>query len=90
MKITSEIVYLLCTATSLVCAWLLLRGYRRTRSRLLMWSSLCFAGLCLNNAVLFVDNIVLTTQVDLSIWRLLPALLGLLLLCYGLIEEETA
>lgn len=88
--LAAEIVYILCTLTSLVCAWLLFRGYRRSGTRLLMWSGLCFAGLCLNNAVLFVDNIVLTTQVDLSIWRLLPALVGIVLLCYGLIEEETA
>lgn len=89
MKLTAEIVYLLCTATSLACAWLLFRGYARSGTRLLMWSGLCFAGLCLNNAVLFIDNIVFTS-IDLSIWRLLPALIGIALLCYGLIEEETA
>lgn len=90
MKLTAEIVYLLSTATSLVCAWLLARGYKRSGTRLLMWSSLCFAGLCLNNAVLFVDNIILPQSIDLSVWRLLPALIGVALLCYGLIEEETA
>lgn len=88
--LAAEIVYILCMLTSLVCMWLLLRGYRRSGTRLLMWSGLCFTGLFLNNAVLFVDNIVLPTQVDLSIWRLLPALVGIALLCYGLIEEETA
>ena len=87
--IAAEIVYILCTLTSLVCMWLLLRGYRRSGTRLLMWSGLCFAGLCVNNAILFLDNIVLP-DVNLSIWRLLPALIGLALLCYGLIEEETA
>lgn len=87
--IAAEIVYILCTLTSLVCVWLLMRGYRRSGTRLLMWSGLCFAGLCVNNAILFVDNIMLT-DVDLSIWRLLPALIGIALLCYGLIEEETA
>ncbi|HEY9180131.1 MAG TPA: DUF5985 family protein [Candidatus Baltobacteraceae bacterium] len=86
--LAAEIVYSLCTLTSLVCVWLLLRGYRRSGTRLLMWSGLCFAGLCLNNAVLFVDNIILTQGVDLSIWRLLPALVGVALLCYGLVEEE--
>jgi hypothetical protein len=89
MKITAEIVYLLCTATSLVCTWLLYRGYARGGTRLLLWSALCFAGLFLNNAFLFVDNVVLP-KIDLSIWRLLPALIGVALLCYGLIEEETA
>lgn len=87
--LTAEIVYVLCTLTSLVCSWLLFRGYARTRTRLLMWSGLCFAGLCLNNAFLFIDNIIFR-NIDLSIWRLLPALLGIALLCYGLVEEETA
>jgi hypothetical protein len=31
---------------------LLLRAYRRLRTRLLLWSSLCFVLLALNNAVL--------------------------------------
>jgi hypothetical protein len=88
--LTAEIVYVLCTLTSLACAWLLFRGYTRTRTRLLMWSALCFAGLSANNAVLFVDNIIFRTGPDLSVWRLLPALVGVALLCYGLIEEETA
>ena len=88
MKITAEIVYLLCTLTSAACAWLLFRGYGRSGARLLMWSGLCFAGLCLNNAILIVDNIVLPS-VNLSAWRLLPALIGVALLCYGLIEGET-
>lgn len=88
MNITAEIVYLLCMATSLLCAVLLFRGYRRSGTRLLMWSGICFACLCLNNILLFVDVIVLTSAIDLSVWRLLPALLGIALLCYGLIEEE--
>lgn len=87
MKITAEIVYLLCTLTSLVCAILLFRGYRRSKTRLLMWSAVCFACLCLNNVLLFVDVIV-AQNVDLSIWRLVPALAGIAALCYGFIEEE--
>lgn len=91
MMLIAEIVYVLCTLTSLACAWLLLRGYLRTRTRLLMWSALCFFGLCLNNAVLFIDNVILyDAGPDLSVVRLLPALIGVALLCYGLIEEETA
>jgi hypothetical protein len=91
MMLIAEIVYVLCTLTSLVCALLLFRGYSRSRTRLLMWSGLCFAGLCLNNAILFVDNIILYKGTpDLSVVRLLPALVGIALLCYGLIEEETA
>lgn len=91
MMLVAEIVYVLCTLTSLVCSWLLFRAYKRSGARLLMWSGLCFAGICLNNAILFIDNIVLyKLPPDLSVARLLPALLGVALLCYGLIEEETA
>lgn len=83
---TAEITYLLCTATSALCAAMLLRGYRASGTRLLLWSSLCFVGLFLNNLMLFIDMIVLTS-VDLSIWRLLPAVVGLFALCYGLVED---
>ncbi|HTU68940.1 MAG TPA: DUF5985 family protein [Candidatus Baltobacteraceae bacterium] len=82
----ASIIYILCTITSGACMVLLIRGYVRTRTRLLFWSALCFAGLCLNNAVLFID-IVLLPQVDLSVWRLVPAILGLAAMCYGLIME---
>lgn len=88
MTTAAEIVYILCMIASAVCSWLLLRGYRRTGTSLLFWSALCFAGLCLNNLMLFLDVIVLPAQVDLSTWRLLPALLGIALLCYGLIRES--
>jgi hypothetical protein len=89
MIVAAEIVYLLCLATSLLCAFLLFRGYRRNGTRLLFWSAVCFAGLCINNILLFVDVIVLPGAVDLSGWRSLPALVGIALLCYGLVEEST-
>ena len=80
------IVYLLCAATSLACALLLLRAYKHSRVRLLFWSGLCFVGLALNNALLFVDLEVFP-QTDLFLLRSLPALVGLLLLIYGLIWD---
>lgn len=82
----AEAVYVLCTLTSLLCAVLLARTYHRSRVRLLLWSSLCFFGLAANNALLFIDLIVLP-QIDLFIWRSVPALAGLLLLLYGLIWD---
>ena len=85
--VTASIVYILCTLTSAACAVLLARAYARSHERLLFWSSLCFVGLCTNNALLFLDVVVLPTQVDLSVWRLVPALLGIAALCYGLITE---
>lgn len=80
------LVYALCALTSLLCALLLARGYRRSRARLLLWSSLCFAGLALNNVLLFIDLRVVPA-VDLSVWRSLPALAGLLVLVYGLVWD---
>ena len=82
----ADIVYALCVLTSLACAVLLWRGYRRSRARLLMWSSLCFVGLALNNVLLIVDLRFLP-DVDLSIWRMLPALIGISLLVYGLVWD---
>jgi hypothetical protein len=82
-----EAVYLLCAATSATCAVLLLRGYRRQRTRLLLWSSLCFVLLALNNALLFIDLIV-APSVDLSLWRGATALAGVSVLLFGLIWES--
>jgi hypothetical protein len=72
--------------TSIGCAVLLLRGYRRSRVRLLFWSGLCFIGLALNNVLLFID-VRVVPDVDLSIWRTIPAVLGVAVLLYGLIWE---
>ncbi len=80
------IVYILCALTSGSCAVLLLRGYRKSRARLLFWSGLCFAGLALNNILLVVDVRVVPT-IDLSFWRTVPALIGVWLLVYGLVWE---
>jgi len=83
----AEWVYALCAVTAAWCALLLLRGYRHSRMRLLFWAGLCFVGFALNNILLFIDLIVFPTQIDLSIWRTLPAVVGVMLLLYGLIWE---
>jgi hypothetical protein len=82
-----ETVYLLCAATSAACAVFLLRGHHRTGTPLLLWSGLCFVGLALNNAMLVVD-LILIPDVDLSNWRLLPAVVGVAFLLYGLVWES--
>lgn len=82
-----DAVFLLCALTSVICAVLLLRGYGRSRSRLLLWSGLCFAGLALNNALLVIDRVVLPASVDLSVWRQVPATVGITLLLYGLVWD---
>jgi hypothetical protein len=73
--------------TSFACMVLLLRGYARTGVRLLLWSGLCFIFLTTNNMLLFVDAVVWPTQVDLRIYRLGAALVGVACLLYAFIWE---
>ena len=80
------LVYLLCAATSAFCAILFVRSYQRTRTRLLLWSALCFVGLAINNALLVLDEA--TPAVDLSVSRSIPALVGVGLLLFGLIHDS--
>ncbi len=82
----AETVYALCAATSLACAILLARGYLRTRARLLLWSALCFAGLAVNNAILFLD-LVIFPEVDLSIWRGVTGMIAVGFLVYGMVWD---
>lgn len=83
----ANLVYVLCALTSLACAVLLYRGYRRSHTRLLFWSAVCFVGLAANNLLLIVDLRVVPA-IDLSAWRLLPALIGVAALVTGLIWES--
>ena len=88
----AEVVYILCALTSLACAIMLWRGFARSRARFLLWSSLCFVGLALNNVLLFVDNVVLPNVSGFAglhfvVWRTGAALVGLMLLLYGLIWD---
>ena len=83
----ADIAYILCTLTSILCAVLLLRGYKQSRSRLLFWCGLCFVGLALNNVLLIVDVRVFPDR-DLSHIRSLPAVAGVLLMIFGFIWEK--
>jgi hypothetical protein len=84
----AQIVYLLCAATSLLCAVLLLRGYWTGRARLLLWSGLCFVFLALDNVLLFVDEVLIPeVDVGLVLARRFAALSGLALLLYGLVFD---
>lgn len=83
----AEIVYVLCALTSLFCAGLLARRYRVQRTRLLLWSTLCFVGLALNNVLLVVDLIVVPA-IDLSFLRAGVAVLAMAMLLVGLIWES--
>jgi hypothetical protein len=81
------VLFLLAALTSFSCMALLFRGYARTGVRLLLWSALCFIFLTANNVLLFVDTIVLPTQVDLRVYRLGAALAGIGCLLYAFIWE---
>lgn len=79
----AEVVYILCAATSILCAVLLFRSYLGSRTKLLFWSSLCFVGLAINNVMLILDLYVVST--DLFFARTLVALVAMGMLIYGLI-----
>lgn len=81
------IAYAVGVATSIFCAYLLIRSYFRQRTSLLLWCSLCFVGLALNNVILFAD-LFIVPEVDLDLWRSLTALVALGLMLIGLIWEE--
>jgi hypothetical protein len=84
----AETIYLLCTVTSIACTALLLRGFARTRARILLWSSLCFVGFAVNNLLLFVDLVLVPNGVDLAMERAAVALAGLAPLVFGLVWES--
>jgi hypothetical protein len=84
----AALIYSLCALTSITCFVLLWRSWRASGYRLLFWSALCFAGLSVNNVLLVLDRLVFPTEVDLSTWRLVAALISVLLLLFGLIWEE--
>lgn len=73
--------------TSIFCAVLLIRSYREQKVPLLLWCSLCFVGLALNNIILFVDLFVVP-DTDLEILRSVTALGALVLMLVGLIWED--
>jgi hypothetical protein len=83
----APLAYALGVCTSLACAFLLIRSYRATRTPLLLWCSLCFVGLALNNVILFFD-LFIVPEVDLDLWRSLTALVALVLMLIGLIWED--
>ena len=81
-----EVIYTLCGLTSGACAILLARAHRRSRTRLLAWSSIGFWLFAVNNALLFLD-LVLIPSVDLSILRHSSALAAVAALLVGFIWE---
>lgn len=86
MAMFEPTVYILCVLTSLVAMWLLLRGYRQNRSRLLLWSAAAFVAFAVNNLLLFAD-LVLLPQIDLRALRIATAFAGVAILLYAFIWE---
>jgi len=82
----AQTIYALCGLMSLLVTWTLIRQFKRTRSRLLLWASICFLGLALNNVILFVDYIIFP-EFDLVILRNVSAFLGISALIYGFIWD---
>lgn len=79
-------VYLLCLATSVACALLLVRAWRRTRTRLLLWTAVSFSMLSVNNLLLVAD-LVLFPNAYLIPFRQAATLIALVVLLYGFIWE---
>jgi len=79
-------VYLLCFATSALCAVLLARSYFASRARLLLWSALCFLLLAANNLVVVLDLLVIP-EVNLRLLRLMLALAAVSVLLFGFIWD---
>ncbi|MCD2322943.1 DUF5985 family protein [Sphingomonas sp. IC-56] len=80
------VVYLLCFATSALCAVLLGRSYRVSGARLLLWSTACFALLAVNNLFLVID-MLLIAWIDFRLVRLLLSLAAVAVLLFGFIWD---
>lgn len=82
------IVYVLCGGASLCCTLLLHRGWRRSGSRFLLWSTLSFAGLSASNFLLVLD-LLIVPQFDLLPLRQIVTLLAGLVLVWGFVWDSS-
>jgi len=80
------LVYMFCFIACAICAWLLVRSWLKTRTRLLLWIAISFVLLAVNNFFLFADTTLLP-QVDLSLYRTISAVAAVSILIFGLIWE---
>ncbi|MEX0406755.1 DUF5985 family protein [Aquibium sp. LZ166] len=80
-------IYLLCVLTAAACFVLLLRGYFRSGTRLLLWSSVCFGFLALHSTVVIIELIIFPSS-DLQVFRHLASLLAVGSLTFGLVWES--
>ena len=82
----AAVVYSLCLLASAVCAGLLIRAWRQSRSRLLLWTAAGFVFLALNNLMLVADMVIFP-DVNLWPWRQAASLLAVGVLLYGFMSE---
>lgn len=85
----ATVVFIVCAVASIACAVLLGRGYLRTRTRLLLWTSLCFTGLAVNNLILVADKVFFTSR-DFGVARSATFLGALCILLFGMIWDSRA
>jgi hypothetical protein len=81
-----NLVYSLCALTSIACALLMLRSWKRSRQRLVAFVGLSFAVLAINN-VLLVADLLFIPQIDLAASRAAVGLLATVGLLFALIWE---
>ncbi|MES2724628.1 MAG: DUF5985 family protein [Pseudomonadota bacterium] len=79
-------VYSLCLLTSMICAGLLLKSYRASRSKLLLYTSLGFGFLAANNLFLVADLVVFPS-VNLWFYRQAASVAAVAVLLYGFTQE---
>jgi hypothetical protein len=82
-----SIVYALCLFTSAACAALLLRAWKQSRARLLLWTAASFVLLSINNLLLFADMVVFPTQMNLWPLRQAASISAIGVLLYGFVWE---
>jgi len=87
MRVFQPAVFFICVITSVICMGLLIRGWRRTGTRLLLWSALCFVGLTVNNLLVFIDLVLLPDTIDLLPLRHIASLAAVSVLLWGFIWE---
>jgi hypothetical protein len=83
----APVVYFLCCLTSAACGYFLVRSYLHNRTKLLLWSAVCFVLLALNNFLLVLDLVFFPTEIDLSLARPLVSLAAVSAILYGFIWE---
>ena len=87
MELLKIAIYVLCLLASAACAYLLLRGFSRSGTRLLFWSGVCFVFLAANSFAVILD-ILIFPAIDFLIIRHAASLAAVGTLLFGLVWES--